>query len=246
MGTQGLKQHGRSDLAESQIDELLTKIAINISVNGTQVAVEASEAVNDLLLWVHYYHSIAKDSTARELLFGTRASAVESVAYLTLGLIRGALLAMRTQIDLILAYTYFSEHPVEWARLGRTGDGFMLKGEIVKYHKSVVERFEVRLKALEKAHNLSLDFVYRLLSAHVHGQSSLSIPRYSRVGDVSAEEPTMLASAVELQAQTTQALSMYLLALNASDWPNLPEQILGKLTAPLSRVQRSRLFSDLS
>jgi hypothetical protein len=41
--------------------------------------------------------------------------------------------AIRTQVDLMLGFTYFREHTAEWRLVNSTGDGFRLRAEIVKY-----------------------------------------------------------------------------------------------------------------
>jgi len=74
----------------------------------------ATKACKELLLWIDYLKSLFPESHALELLEGVRASMIESVAYIGLGFGRATIGAIRTQIDLMLGFTYFYDHPREW------------------------------------------------------------------------------------------------------------------------------------
>jgi len=99
---------------EEHFGLLLT--AINDRDQNTSLLLmkEATQSCSELLLWLDCLNSQFPNALANELLIGARASMLESVAYIGLGLGRASISAIRTQIDLILAFTYFCEHPREW------------------------------------------------------------------------------------------------------------------------------------
>ncbi|MFN7138312.1 MAG: hypothetical protein ACK4UN_03120 [Limisphaerales bacterium] len=147
---------------------------------GLARAERMSAKVGPLLQWIHWYRSHFQSSSALDLLSGTRASALEAMAYVSVGLGRAALMAIRTQIDLMLSFTYFKDHPVEWERVRTTGEGFMLRGDIYSYHKTSDKGFLSRLAMIESKAQVSLEDLYKTLSAHIHGQSPFTVPDSKR------------------------------------------------------------------
>ena len=137
-------------------------------------AVEANSTL--LVHWLSYLNSFHRTGVADSLLNAVGSSIREVAGVASLGLGRQALLSLRGQVDLMLAWLYFKDHAVEWSHVNQTADGFKLKKELLQYLDQHVPRFGHRIGILrEIATRKELD-PYRLLSAHVHAQSDPVLP----------------------------------------------------------------------
>jgi hypothetical protein len=194
-----------------------------------------------LIEWTHWYRTKRKSHWCIDLLSGVEASVREAAGCVALGLGRAAILAIRTEIDLLLAYTYFHEHPAEWRRVCQTGDGFKLKAELIRYHVDFTPGFGTRRDVLETAAPPSLDDVYRKLSAHVHGQSTYSIPKVSELKELVWPEKA-LEEVVEMQGQAAKALSFFLLAVHGHELTEIPQPFIDDAKKVLSAKQEKVFF----
>jgi hypothetical protein len=224
-----------------QRDDLIKSISLSANTGGGDAALAAAKSQKLIVLWYDYLWCHRKSKGAEELLSGVRAAMLEVVAYLTVGLGRAALSAMRTEIDLLLSYTYFSEHPKEWQRLNESGDGFMLREAIYKYHEGNTRKFKERIGLLEQAYDLKLQAVYRIMSAHIHGQSSMTAPKANELSSLIVSD-IFAKSVVKLQLQCSEALSNFLFSVYADQWPGLPEEIVKNVTSKMSPGQRCAFF----
>ena len=48
---------------------------------------------------------------------------------------------MRAQVDILLAWLYFRDHPVEWKHVELTGEKYHLVSEVLKYLRTYDRRF---------------------------------------------------------------------------------------------------------
>ena len=207
-----------------QLADASAAIVAHVGTDGVNLGTACADAASGVLSWIEWYANSRPNASSPELLAGARASVLETVSYVGLGLARAAVTAIRLQVDLILSFTYFREHPAEWRLLNWIGDGFKLRSELVKYHCSIEPGrggFNDRLGIIDQANKPTLEECYRILSAHVHGQSSNTTPKIGSVRELVASKAT-LQQVVELQRQTANALSAYLLALHAREWNELP------------------------
>lgn len=197
----------------------------------------------ELLDWLTWLQIRFPDASAIELVAATRASLLEACAYSSLGLARAAISALRTSVDTILSFTYFSEHHVEWDIVNDTGNGFMLRSHIDAYHKNRSPLFGRRIDLLNRLSDKSLNDLYRIMSAHIHAQSLLTIPRAGRFEDLVANSD-VLDSLSELQGETVRATSDYLAAVYATDVMTLPDRCRHRLARTLNAKQHSLFFEQ--
>ena len=100
------------------------------------------------IAWLGYLRNSQATGTANELLDGFHASLIETAGYLAMGLVRPAVFAMRTQVDILVAWLFFKDHRVEWEHVESTGEGYRLVSEVLKYLKRYNGRFHDRLVLL--------------------------------------------------------------------------------------------------
>jgi hypothetical protein len=228
---------------DDQTNRCLGRIQGFVSAGGTGHGEAAVAAVSEIISWLSYFESSTVDAHAAELLSGARASVIEAVAYVSLGLGRAAITAIRGQIDLLIGYTYFHDHPAEWEMVERTGDGFKLRSAIYRYHEETTPGFKLRLGLIQENARFDLSKLYQILSAHIHGQTTLTIPQSNSLDEV-VSPTAFVASIVELQKETAIALSNFLAAVHAPHWPELPEEIVRRVKNSLSSQQRPKFFAD--
>ena len=200
-------------------------------------------SVNDLAAWVIHFRSISATGTALELLSGAQAAALETVAYVYCGLGRAAVTAIRLQMELVLGYTYFKDHVAEWEKVKRTGDGYMLFSAVENYHREMDRTLPSRLTMIDQRCPPTLKRLHRILSAHVHGQSPYTLPSIGPLESM-ALSSELMRSVVEMQRQSMDALTSFLVAVYANKWPQLPQQFVSRVSRALTPKQRPQFFSE--
>lgn len=212
---------------DKQVGDLLSGVHKFTSKEGLRVVTEVEMRSRLFLAWIPYLNN-AKTGTADDLLDGAVSSLREVAACSGLGLVRPALLAMRTQIDLILSWLYFKDHRVEWEYVNLTGDGFKLKKEILEYLMRYFSSFGRRFGILKGVIVRKEVDPYRLLSAHIHSQSSNTLPLVDDlkdvVGDISViNELPMLAHEVD------EYLSDILFSVFSDGWTQISPSLTKSL-----------------
>src|SRR5688500_2740539 len=231
---------------QKQLTEALKAIDSHAKKLGAATSTDFASAAKPVLTWINWFRSCRPHSYAFELLDGAQSSVLEAASYAALGLGRATLVAIRTQIDLMLGFSYFREHPAEWRLLSWTGEGFKLRSEILKYHKEIDPGkggFADRLAMLEQVCKPTLEDCYRVLSAHIHGQSPNTVPRASEMQHLVSNEPA-LQNLLKLQRESALALSVYFSAVHAREWNELPPEIVGFVKKELTKAQLPLFYSS--
>lgn len=219
-------------------------LAINghatIAAGGISLAVEKKTIL--LISWLSYLQKYQLTNTADSLLIAVGSSIREVSACLSLGLIRPAIFSLRMQIDLVLSWLYFKDHPVEWDEVNRTGDGFKMKRELLDYLNRH-HRSEGRINQLKGIATRREKEPYRLLSAHIHGQSQQVLPSLCDLKDLVAPNDESLACA-ELAFDVAEYLNDVLLSIYRDSWRSLPQNICQALESRfVSEAQKQQFFS---
>jgi hypothetical protein len=201
-----------------------------------------TEVARELQLWIHFFETHFSSCCATEMLSGARSAIQEAAGYIALGLGRASVNAIRLQIDLLLGFTFFCDHPREWQRVVQTGDGFMLRSDIHRYHEEVTVGFKSRVALIEAASGLTLPGVYKVLSAHIHGQSPYTMPRTGQLDEL-VLNPLMMESIVELQSQSALVVSNYMAAIYSPQWAAVPSEVVQRVQGTLSEAQRPLFFA---
>ncbi|WP_182851008.1 hypothetical protein [Metapseudomonas otitidis] len=175
------------------------------------------------LAWTPYI-SGAKTGVADDLLDGAVSSLREVAACAGLGLVRPALLAMRTQIDLILSWLYFKDHRVEWEYVNSTGDGFKLKKEILEYLAKYNPSYGRRFGILKSVANRKEIDPYRLLSAHIHSQSLSTLPLIDALKDV-VGDLNIVNQLPELAHEVDEYINDILFSVFGDGWTQIPRAL---------------------
>jgi hypothetical protein len=218
------------------------RVAAHVTDHGDKYIAAIDEETKLLRLWLQYLHAYERTGTADVLIDGVVSAVLEVAACLTAGFARVALGSMRSEIDLVLSWLYFKDHPVEWARLERHGDGFMQKSELMKYlGEKYSASFNTRFAVLKQTKVRKVEDPFALLSAHLHKQSASTVISIGSCAEVVCDASTC-DDVVQLQSSTSEYLNDILLVCFSHQWAALPAQIVAAVRARLTSAQEQVVF----
>lgn len=223
---------------------LLASAASNFAEsNGAKVGADMEQAAKLLIAWCDHLDKFAKTGTADELLAATMAAVREAAALAALGAVRPCLFSMRAQIDLILGWIYFRDHPVEYRIVCSTGDGFKLKSEVLKYLKECFVPYASKIGALDQIATRQAVDTYRLLSAHIHAQSDHVLPKLNDLKDLIGELD-LVSQCISIQADVSEYISDQIFSVSLIGTDSLPEFIANQIRSrAVSPAQSALLFA---
>ena len=216
-----------------------------VSCRGLDVGVDLCRRIQTdtevFLDWLNHLRKSEATGVADALLDGAQGAIVETAGCLALGLVRSALSSLRSEIDMALSWLYFKDHKVEWDRLRDTGRGFQTKAQVLKYAEDHWPMFKTRFKLLEQQKNRGEHDPYRLLSAHIHGQTDFTTPRVGPLVELVAEA-RLCDECVTLQRDVTEYVCDVLLAVYGDRWASLPDTVRAGFESRLDAGQRRAFF----
>ena len=224
-----------------QTDDLAASVAAHVKENQDDFCKRVSEEAACLIAWLEYLRTSEATGVADVLLNGVQGAIIETAGCLTLGLVRPALSSLRLQVDMTLSWLYFKDHPVEWSHLRDTGRGFQTKSDVWNYVSEHYPRFKTRFGLLEQVKLRREADPYRLLSAHIHGQTDFTAPTVSPLSGLVAER-RLCDECVELQGEVSEYLSDVLLSAYGDKWASLPPCAQNELESRLNPKQKTTFF----
>lgn len=228
------------------VDENVAALLAAVSDHGAGIGIECSHGVaaeaQVLLDWLSYLRQSEATNVADALLDGTQGAIVETVGCLALGLVRPALASLRSEIDMMLAWLYFKDHKVEWNHLRDTGRGFRTKANVLSYVNEHWPEFQSRFKLLVQQHTRQEEDPYRLLSAHIHGQTDFTAPKVGPLVEL-VGNARLSKDCVKLQHDVAEYIGDVLLALYGDKWIALPNSVKSGLDHRLNAMQRKAFFA---
>ncbi len=220
------KEHIGSFLGESALTKSIAESSLRLAIWARQF--EESDRGNPALAFV------------REM--QTDAQYVPTLA--GLALYRPAASMIRGMVEAALYYTYFRTHPEELATLLRDPKFFLLKSDVVDYHK----RHSPGFSDLEQTVGLigKLDDLYKHLSAITHGQVPGKWSAHTSLADVKP----VLELAEELVSTFADAEEVvhYLLLCTVGQrlWPDFSLEAKTALLRGLAGDVKKALKLDLA
>ena len=232
-------------MVDDPIQKNVSALIAAVSEHGAGVGVDRCRRIQEeaqvLLDWLNYLRQSEATTVADALLDGTQGAVVEAVGCLALGLVRPALSSLRSEIDMILAWLYFKDHKIEWDHLRDSGKGFQTKAQVLSYVGDHWPRFKMRFKLLEQNRTRKENDPYRLLSAHIHGQTEFTTPKVGPLVGLVAEA-SLSEECVILQHDVAEYVGDVLLALYGDKWTSLPDSVKDGLDKRLNDKQRRAFF----
>ncbi|MDP9990380.1 hypothetical protein J2W28_000237 [Variovorax boronicumulans] len=227
-----------------QVTKLRDKIIESCDAFGEESVALMQQETTELLQWIKYILESQLTGTADNLINGLLCSIREAAACAALGLVRPALFAMRSQVDLTLAWLYFKDHPVEWNSVNERGESFKLKKEILDYLTLNFPGFSARLSLLTEVKLRTTVDPYKLLSAHVHAQSELVLPKTENLADV-VHEKSLSIECVGIAKETCEYISDILICFYTNNWDAIPAGITQAIEKRLDKkINHKKRFFD--
>lgn len=228
---------------KNQVNELVKKSSDFAQSHGIDTVKDIETRALQIINWIQFNTQHKKTGVADELIDSSMCAIRETAACLALGLVRPALFSLRAQIDLVLTWLYFKDHPIEWNRANETGEGFKLKTEIIKYLMEMYPRYSSRFTILKQTKSRKEEDPYRLLSAHIHAQSSAVIPVVTSLSD-SVASTSMTKECGKIQFEVSEYLSDVLSATFLEDHVKFPAEITKGLVGRMKTEAQRIAFFD--
>lgn len=226
-----------------QIKQLRNAANDFAKAHGVYLVREIEKGACQLLEWLQFLNSFKRTGIADELLNAVASAIKETAACVAIGLVRPAIFSMRTQIDLVLAWMYFKDHPVEWHVVNKTGDGFKLKKELLEYLTNTVDGFGSRYGILKQTSTRMECDTYRLLSAHIHGQSSPVLPVMEHLSDAIRTE-TVCNEVTVLARELAEFVSDILYSVYAPEFSAIPSSIVTAIDKRFASDRQRKEFYE--
>lgn len=215
-------------------------VTSHIKTEGCEILASHERATQLPLAWLGYIRSAQTSGTANELLDGFHAALIETAGCLAIGLVRPALFSMRAQVDILLAWLYFRDHPIEWKHVELTGEKYHLVSEVLKYLRTYDRGFQQRLGLLRAERAQGEEDPYRLLSAHVHSQNSATLPPLVAIEKL-VQPKNRCLECVALQEEISEYLSDVLASCFVTQWTDFPESITNSIRVRLGAKKLKKL-----
>jgi hypothetical protein len=162
--------------SDQQVTGLLAAVTAHSNSHKGEYLNKTITATAQLMVWLSYLRSTISRKTADRLLDAVQATIIETAGCLSLGLVRPAIVSIRAQLELALAWIYFNDHPVEWARFEKNGRDYQLPAVAIRYLVNNSDRYLERFKLLAEKKRRTTEDPYGILSIHVHSNSHYSAP----------------------------------------------------------------------
>jgi hypothetical protein len=219
--------------SESRVEELIAAINVHFATHKAAYLENCVNATKLLLTWIGYLRSSVSREVADRLLDAIQATCIEVAGCLSIGFVRPAVFSIRSQLELLLAWVYFNDHPVEWQYAQINLDEYPMRAENLKYMRSHSDRFLERFALLLKCKKRREDDPYGLLSVHVHSVSAAAAPSIGELRTL-VQDKKRCDECVELQKEVAEYLTDVLAAWYADHWHDFPVDIKDHLAARLT------------
>ena len=208
---------------KEQFDDLIANIQSS-ALDFIPLADQGSERLRPSLSWVGHYLDVSGDDPSAILLKAAYGSAVESVSMTAFGMVRPAMLALRSHYELSLQYLYFKDHPKELKNLLDFRSQGPLPSVVKRYLKEYAPNFESRLGKLSKVARREISDPYGVLSGVAHGNALNSISVASMPHELVEEKQSVEQSLAVFKA-VGESLADYYLSEFDANWLSVPELV---------------------
>jgi hypothetical protein len=174
------------------------------------------------LIWTARHLDEDQSQDCSVLLKGAYGAAVEAVSLVSFGLIRPAILSLRSHYELSLQYLFYKDHPVEWRNVRTFRTQPNLPSINKKFLRDNYSGFEDRFKLLLKVKVRPSEDCYEILSGVAHGTAINSISSATSPEQLIETEQTV-SQAPPIFQSVGEQLSDIQVACFESNWLSLPE-----------------------
>lgn len=226
-----------------ELDNLLAEVGAKLPQN-LSVAEKCRKALSPSMVWVGELLVADRDQDYAVLLRGSYGSALEAVSLVAFGMIRPAVLSLRSHYELSLQSLYYRDHPVEWNSVLAYRSQPLLPGNIKKYLKENFPNFEQRMSVLKSNTNRSYQDCYNVLSGVAHGTAVNSISSAMVPMDL-IESKLVVEQSIPVFESVGECVSDIFLSCYQSNWLSVPNSVRQSIALRLdgSNCAKSLFFS---
>lgn len=167
----------------------------------------------------------SKNYTECELLLnGSYGAAVEAVSLVSFGLIRPAILSLRSHYELSLMFLYYKDHLIEWRNTKSYVARPKLPGEVKKYLRENYLNYDGRWNELCKVKKRKMEDCYGVLSGIAHGTALESISKATKPEEL-IEDTEIIVQSIEVFLAVGESVSDIYSSCFEENWLSLPDKI---------------------
>lgn len=196
------------------------------------IADRCADNLRCALTWTARHMEVEPRSECKVLLQGGYGSAVEAVSLVSFGLVRPAILSLRSYYELTLQFLYYKDHPVEWRNVKSYRSQPNLPGQNKKYLRDNFPKFEKRFKKLETIKCRANEDCYTILSGVAHSTAINSISAATIPRELIENRETVV-QVENIFLEVGECVSDIHVASFESNWLSLPDLVQSNLRARL-------------
>lgn len=219
----------------------LASIVAQQEVANAAVSEKCRQHLRMSLAWTALYLEGGLHSHCDVLLKGGYGTAVEAVSLLSFGLVRPAVLSLRSHYELSLQFLYYKDHPVEWKAVQMYRDQPNLPGVTKKYLKDYSSDFEDRFKKLTICKTRQNEDCYGVLSGIAHGTAINSITTATQPHEL-IESAAVVESATNVFLEVAENISDIYVSSFPSNWLSVPTLVRESLNIRFGDKQPSAIL----
>jgi hypothetical protein len=220
--------------ADQQVGDLGIAVANHSSQHHARYLNETTTKGRFVLIWIGYLRLSVSRGWADRLLDAAQGTIIEAAGCLSLGLARSAVFSIRAHMELLMAWIYYNDHPVEWAKFEKSGRDYLLHSAILSYLRNNDEKFQNRFRLLITTKTRTTEDPYGVLSIHVHSVSASSGPSIAPLSSL-VYRATVCDEVISLWQDVAEYLTDILCSWYGDRWYDFPLEIRkhveGRLTA---------------
>lgn len=195
---------------------ILPVLSANFPANEVH-AISCRTSLSYSLRWISHFLNSDPNNPASRIGEAAYSAAVEATTLVSLGLMRSAVLSLRSHYEFSLMYLYYKDHPVELESAIDLHTQFDLPGEIKKYLKRHYPEFEKRWSVLLAKKTRADDDLYGKLSSVAHGSAVHSLP-HAKTPPELIVVPATIAQIVPVFDAVSENISDYCVATFKPNW----------------------------
>jgi len=186
------------------------------------IASQCKEHIELSNCWITSLISTESGEAPEKLLHAANASAVEAITFIALGLLRPAVLSLRSYYELTLMFTYYQSHPIEWNSAKSFRTDHKLPKAIQTYLATNYPHYKKRWDELKNRKQRDSDNCYAVLSSVAHGSAMNSLPSAKNPKELIASKET-LSQAPRIFYETAEMVSDIYISCSEMNWISLPK-----------------------
>jgi hypothetical protein len=213
---------------------------VSSAISRLDVAVSAEGSFGETNDWLRELSVANSERRSAMLLAGALSASVEVVSTVYLGLVRQAIYSLRTYYELSLGWLYYKDHPIEWDNVVFTSDQALLPGDVKRYLKNYIPRYESRWQCLNENRTRKQEDPYSIMSSFVHGNLLSTLPTATNPSAIVFDQQVVEQVPAFISCVSEYISDSYV-SSQLSNWESIPLNVRAKVDNRLKGNARIKL-----